>query len=93
MSMILDPRPYQLICEGCKEVGRFKDADEAFNLGWDGPPQFTVVVCCPKCSAAEILIERDRRKTLCPLPLTLQQLAEAMIAAGHARATVDPKPR
>lgn len=89
--MTLNTLPYQLVCEGCGVIGRYRDAEAAFLDGWDGPPHFTVVVCCPRCSAAEILIERNRKHRL-PRPLTLPELAQAMIMAGHASGTVTNQP-
>lgn len=36
-------------CLCCGIVGEFKDAEEAFNKGWDAPPHFTLEFCnlCP----------------------------------------------
>lgn len=86
MNDVVYPRPYRITCEGCGIVGEFDTPDAAFEAGWDAPPQFTVVTCCPNCSAAEILIARSQRVNSID-EADLRSLAQAMIEAGHARVT------
>lgn len=88
MSDVIYPRPYLIVCEGCHIIGEFDTPDDAFNAGWDAPPHFTVVTCCPDCSASEILIARSRQRS--PFEgVDLAALATAMIEAGHASATIE----
>lgn len=47
-------------CQGCAKevVGK---AEDLFNAGWDVPPYFTVIITCPNCPSAPILIEMTRK--------------------------------
>ena len=87
MSDIIYPRPFYVTCEGCGAVGQFDTPEAAFQAGWDAPPHFTVITCCPNCSAAEILIARSQRGNSLQ-ETDLRELALAMIEAGHAKVTI-----
>ena len=85
--------PHSLVCEGCGIVGTFKDADEAFNLGWDGPPHFTQFVTCPNCSIADVMKKQQAARPLKGMTLKeLQAAAEAITRAGRVRANITEKP-
>jgi len=46
--------PTALVCAGCGRAQTLTPR-RAFADGWDAPPHFTIVVCCPNCLSAVVL--------------------------------------
>lgn len=48
----------KLVCDCCGFEQEFKDAEEAFQAGWDGPPHFTGFVVCSICPAVCVVLHK-----------------------------------
>jgi len=46
----------KLKCECCGFEQEFEDDIQAFNAGWDCPPQFTGYVCCDLCPGSFVVL-------------------------------------
>lgn len=46
--------PIDLTCQCCGIKDRM-GAEDAFQAGWDAPPHFTQVMCCPLCPSVAVL--------------------------------------
>jgi hypothetical protein len=53
MPPLSDP-PIALKCQ-CYGIEDSMGAEEAFEAGWDAPPHFTQVMCCPLCPSVAVL--------------------------------------
>lgn len=54
--------PMELKCQCCGIEQNFKDADAAFEAGWDAPPHFTGYIACNLCPAACIILAKGHAK-------------------------------
>lgn len=52
----------KVTCQCCKLEAEYKDAQAAFDEGWDLPPFFTGYVCCPLCPAVCIVLGKGHKK-------------------------------
>ena len=52
-----------LTCQCCGFSQEFKDAEEAFKIGWDAPPHFTGYVCCNLCPGSFVVLGLTYRHT------------------------------
>ena len=54
--MVEQPDKITATCLCCGISQDFKDAEEAFNSGWDTPPHFTGYACCNLCPGSFVVL-------------------------------------
>lgn len=50
-----------LVCDCCGYAQEFRDADDAFSAGWDGPPDFSGYIACDLCPGSLIVLGQTER--------------------------------
>lgn len=61
MEQARERAPAPLTCECCGHTEELT-GKEAFDQGWDAPPHFTQVVCCPLCLSAPLVLGEGNAK-------------------------------
>lgn len=70
----MSTQPITLICDGCGAVAWFPSARSAYIANWDCPPYFTLLISCPRCSSAEILLRKHPGDTGKAATLALEKI-------------------